>query len=91
MLVATPPNLDEPRNPRIELYNQGLRQVSEREPNVVVADAYDAIWEHRQTCLMDDGTHLTSAGHQLVADTVMRVLETDRPPGSDRTVRFALS
>ena len=91
VLVATPPNLDEPRNPRIEAYNRGLLQISEREPNAVVADAYDAVWERREECLMSDGTHLTSVGHELVADRVIRALVKEQPSVRDKTVQSSLS
>lgn len=74
VLVATPPNLDEPRNPRIERYNAGLRQVAAQEPNAVVADAYQLLWQQKAQTLMGDGTHLTRAGHRLVADSVISVL-----------------
>ncbi|MEQ9546777.1 MAG: GDSL-type esterase/lipase family protein [Marinobacter sp.] len=79
VLVATPPNRDEPRNPRIEAYNRGLQQICERESNAVLADAYDAICEHQDECLMSDGTHLTSVGHELVADRVIRALMKEHP------------
>lgn len=84
VLVATPPNLDEPRNPRIERYNQGLQQLAEQEPNAVLADAYGPLWQHRANTLMDDGTHLTAEGHRLVADAVLSALPAGWQAGPDK-------
>lgn len=78
VLVATPPNLDEPRNPRIERYNQGLQQLAGQEPNAVLADAYQPLWQQKMNTLMDDGTHLTVEGHRLVADVVISALQAHR-------------
>lgn len=74
VLVATPPNLDEPRNPRIERYNEGLSRLARGEPNTVLADAYHPLWQQKNQTLMADGTHLTHVGHRLLADTVISAL-----------------
>lgn len=74
VLVATPPNLDEPRNPRIQRYNQGLQQLAAQESNAVLVDAYQALWQQKSLTLMSDGTHLTFEGHRLMADSVISVL-----------------
>lgn len=74
VLVATAPNLDEPRNPRIERYNAALAEVAAEEPNALYVDTYRDIWDGRAETLMEDGTHLTAAGHQLMADAVVRAL-----------------
>lgn len=87
VLVTTPPNLDEPRNPRIERYNAGLRQVAAQAPNAVVADAYQLLWQQKAQTLMDDGTHLTRAGHRLVADSVISVLPACWPTTPDSKPR----
>jgi len=84
VLVATPPNLDEPRNPRIERYNEGLHEVADREPNVVVADAYQSLWQQRAETLMSDGTHLTVHGHRLVAEAVISALPWHWQAAPDR-------
>lgn len=84
VLVATPPNLDEPRNPRIERYNEGLRQVASRESNAVLADAYGELWRQKAKTLMGDGTHLTLEGHRLVADAVISALPAHWPTSPDR-------
>jgi len=83
-LVSTPPNLDEPRNPRIERYNEGLRELAIREPNAFFADAYHPLWQRKARSLMADGTHLTETGHRLLADTVISALSTYWPTGPDR-------
>ena len=87
VLVATPPNLDEPRNPRIERYNRGLQQMAAREPNAVLADAFQQLWQHRATVLMSDGTHLTADGHRIVADAVISALAEGWPVSPDRKPR----
>ncbi|MGB1950383.1 MAG: SGNH/GDSL hydrolase family protein [Marinobacter sp.] len=79
VLVATPPNLDEPRNPRIRTYNQALRDLAKQHHNAVVADAYDQLWASRSACLMADGTHLSAEGHRVVAKAVISAL-TRTPP-----------
>lgn len=84
VLVATPPNLDEPRNPRIERYNQGLQQLAGQEPNTVLADAYQPLWQHKANTLMGDGTHLTVEGHRLVADVVISALLAHRQADPDK-------
>ncbi len=71
-LVATAPNLDEPRNPRIQRYNSALAALAADEPNAFYVDTYDSLWGSRAESLMEDGTHLTAAGHRLVADAVVR-------------------
>lgn len=78
VLVATAPNLDEPRNPRIRKYNDALRALAGEEANAVYADGWTELWEKRDSCLMSDGTHLTAEGHRLVADIVRDALTT--PP-----------
>lgn len=70
VLVATAPNRDESRNPRILRYNSALSDLAGEEPNAVYADAWPLLWDKLDTCLMDDGTHLTSVGHCLVAKSV---------------------
>lgn len=87
VLVATPPNLDEPRNPRIETYNRALRALAEQHPNAVVADAYSQLWQRRAECLMADGTHLTADGHQLVAREVIAALGSVALSAADKTAR----
>lgn len=77
VLVATAPNLDEPRNPRILKYNEALSALAGEEVNAVYADAWHELWEDRNNCLMSDGTHLTAQGHRLVADSVERALATN--------------
>lgn len=84
VLVATPPNHDESRNPRIERYNEGLRQMTARLPNSVLADAYDLLWRRKAQALMVDGTHLTDVGHQLLAETVISALSARWPAVLDR-------
>lgn len=76
VLVATAPNLDEPRNPRILKYNEALRALASEETNAVYADAWRELWEDRDNCLMSDGTHLTAKGHRVVAGVVQGVLAT---------------
>ena len=71
-LVATAPNLDEPRNPRIQRYNAALAALAEEERNAFYVDTYQDLWDARGETLMEDGTHLTAQGHQLVADAVVR-------------------
>lgn len=87
VLVATPPNLDEPRNPRIERYNAGLCEVAEQQSNAVLADAYQQLWQQKPNTLMDDGTHLSVEGHRLVADAVISALPTLWPAGRDRNLQ----
>lgn len=74
VLVATPPNLDEPRNPRIKKYNGALRKLAASNSNAVYADAFADLWSVRDRSLMDDGTHLTQFGHELVAARVFEAL-----------------
>jgi lysophospholipase L1-like esterase len=74
VLVATAPNLDEPRNPRIMKYNEALSALASEAVNAVYADAWHELWEDRDSCLMSDGTHLTAKGHRLVANSVQRAL-----------------
>jgi len=75
VLVATVPNLDEPRNPRIRRYNQALQALVADEPNAVFVDAFDDIWAEKDQALMADGTHLTARGHRIVANKVLQVLQ----------------
>ncbi|MDK8466018.1 GDSL-type esterase/lipase family protein [Marinobacter sp. SS13-12] len=84
VLVATPPNLDEPRNPRIERYNQGLHQLAGQEPNALLADAYERLWQQKANTLMDDGTHLTVEGHRVVAGAVISALPAGWQAGPDK-------
>ncbi|WP_165857674.1 SGNH/GDSL hydrolase family protein [Marinobacter sp. JSM 1782161] len=74
VLVATAPNRDESRNPHIRRYNAALETLARELDNAVYADAYEAIWAQRDRTLMADGTHLTEAGHRLLADRVIRAL-----------------
>jgi lysophospholipase L1-like esterase len=83
-LVATPPNLDEPRNPRIERYNEGLSALAMREPNAFFADVYRPLWQQKAQSLMEDGTHLTDSGHRLLAETVISALSAHWPANPDR-------
>lgn len=87
VLVATPPNLDEPRNPRIERYNGGLHELAEQQSNAVLADAYEQLWQQKLKTLMDDGTHLSLEGHRLVADAVISALPAFWPAGCDRNLQ----
>ncbi|XOB93392.1 SGNH/GDSL hydrolase family protein [Pseudomonadota bacterium 24LQ007] len=75
ILVATAPNLDEPRNPRIKVYNEALARIAESHDNVMYVDVYEDIWAHRDLTLMEDGTHLTAAGHERIAAKIISVLE----------------
>ena len=74
VLVATAPNLDEARNPRIKTYNQALAQVAEAHDHVVYVDIYEDIWGHRGFTIMEDGTHLTEAGHERIAAKIIGAL-----------------
>lgn len=74
VLVATAPNLDEPRNPRIKKYNEALRQLAASNSNAVYADAFADLWSARHKSLMDDGTHLSKYGHEIVAARVVEAL-----------------
>lgn len=78
VLVATPPNLDEPRNPRIVTYNRALQDLAELHANTVVANAFDQLWRCRSECLMADGTHLSAEGHRVVAKAVTVALDQRR-------------
>ena len=75
ILVATAPNLDEPRNPRIKVYNEALARIAESHDNVMYVDVYEDIWAHRDLTLMEDGTHLTAAGHERIAAKIISVLK----------------
>jgi len=86
VLVATPPNLDESRNPRIQAYNRALHTLVSQTPNAVVADAYPLLWQRRAECLMADGTHLTAQGHEVMAGQVIAELEDTPATVADRTV-----
>jgi lysophospholipase L1-like esterase len=89
VLVTTPPNLDQPRNPRIERYNEGLRELAGQEFNAVLADAYQGLWQQRELTLMQDGTHLTYEGHRIIADAVLTALPTDwQAAGPDKAPQF---
>lgn len=74
VLVATVPNLDEPRNPRIRRYNAALKTLADQLPNTVFTDAFDDIWTIKDQALMNDGTHLTASGHRVVANKVLQAL-----------------
>lgn len=76
VLVATAPNLDEPRNPRILKYNEALLTLASEEANAAYADAWHDLWSDRDNCLMSDGTHLTAKGHRLVASSVQCALSS---------------
>lgn len=80
VLVATAPNRDVSRNPRILRYNAALSNLAGEEHNAVYADAWDELWDNLDTSLMDDGTHLTTQGHRVVADCVQKALR----PSSQR-------
>lgn len=83
VLVDTAPNMDLPRNPRIQRYNAILAQVAASYDHVVYVATYDLLWQQRQQALMADGTHLTAIGHQLVAEQVLAALVTAQTfPGS---------
>lgn len=75
VLVATAPNLDEPRNPRIRRYNRALQTLVAEEPNAVFVDVFDDIWAEKDLALMKDGTHLTADGHRILANKVLQVLQ----------------
>lgn len=74
VLVATPPNLDEPRNSHIERYNEGLHRLAQEQNNAVTADAYQEMWRQKNQSLMSDGTHLTFGGHSIMASAVIDAL-----------------
>lgn len=78
MLVATAPNHDRPRNPRIEEYNAGLAALAARFPNAHYIDVYGEILAGLDHLYYPDGTHLNDEGQQLVA---RRVLEGIRRAG----------
>ncbi len=80
VLVATAPNRDISRNPRILRYNAALAKLASEEPNAVYADAWDDLWSNLDACLMDDGTHLTPQGHRVVADCVREALKLGGVP-----------
>lgn len=79
VLVATAPNCDTPRNPRIRKYNAALSNLADEEQNAIYIDAWDELWRDREVCLMDDGTHLTPHGHHVVAEHVLRALRPESP------------
>lgn len=72
--MATVPNLDEPRNPRIRRYNATLKTLADQLPNTVFTDAFEDIWTIKDQALMSDGTHLTASGHRVVANKVLQAL-----------------
>lgn len=78
ILVATPPNLDLPRNPRIHQYNRALESLAGEEPNALYVDTYDLIWNAREQAIMSDGTHLSPEGHRMVAEEVVQLMSRDQ-------------
>jgi len=74
ILLSTAPNLDEPRNPHIQTFNEELARISARYPHVIHVDIYALINHRRGDVFHMDGTHINSLGHQLVADEILRVL-----------------
>jgi len=76
VLVATAPNRDTSRNPGILQYNEALSALACEEQNAIYADAWDELWSNAEACLMDDGTHLTSRGHRIIADRVLDLLRS---------------
>ncbi len=74
VLVATGPNRDTSRNPRILQYNEALSALAGENNNAIYADAWNELWSNAEACLMDDGTHLTSEGHCIIADCVQDAL-----------------
>lgn len=74
VLVATAPNLDEPRNPRIKNYNQALAEIAEAHDHVMYVDVYEDLWANRDITIMEDGTHLTEAGHERIAAKIIGAL-----------------
>ncbi|RBW48136.1 SGNH/GDSL hydrolase family protein [Marinobacter sp. F3R11] len=77
VLVATAPNLDISRNPGIQQYNEALSTLASEEHNATCVDAWDDLWGQAEACLMEDGTHLTSRGHRLIADRVLDALRSE--------------
>ena len=74
ILIGTSPNLDEPRNPRIQRYNAALAALAATQHNCVFANPYDKVWSRRADAFCADGTHLNETGLALVAETVMEAL-----------------
>lgn len=74
VLIATSPNLDTPRNPRILRYNEALKALATAHANCVYADPYEAVWADRDIAFYADGTHLNAHGLMLVAATIRNAL-----------------
>lgn len=74
VLLATPPNLDEPRNPLIRQYNAALARLAASFPQVILVDPYAALDAQREAVFDADGTHLNARGHALVAAMIHEAL-----------------
>jgi lysophospholipase L1-like esterase len=74
VLVGTPPNLDEPRNPHIRAFNQILQRLAAEHPGVLFVDPYPHIDVRRHEAFDADGTHLNAAGQRVVADLIVEAL-----------------
>lgn len=76
-LVSTAPNLDEPRNPRIEEYNRALATLADEYSNARYVETYATLYPRRHELYFPDGTHLNAEGQAVVTQLVMAAIRTD--------------
>ena len=74
ILLSTPPNLDEPRNPHIQTFNQALQQLAAKHPNARYVDTYPRIDDAKHEVFYPDGTHLNGAGQRIVTELILQAL-----------------
>ncbi len=70
VLLGTAPNLDLPRNPRIEQYNAAMEDISRRFPNACFVNPYAPLHAAMDKLYFSDGTHLNDDGQRIVAALV---------------------
>jgi lysophospholipase L1-like esterase len=70
-LIATPPHLEEWRNPAIQHFNRLMQAVASRN-NCLFVDVYPLLIGRRE--LYADHTHLNAAGHGVIAAACLEAL-----------------
>jgi len=78
ILIETTPTDEPTRNKHIKRYNYLMEMLSKEYAHTYFVRCFDLLSKDMETYIMDDGVHLTSEGHQRIADIVVALIEKEK-------------
>ena len=78
LLIETTPTNDQVRNREIKRYNNLIKMLSNEYPHTYFIECFDLLNADIKKYVMDDGVHLTSLGHEALANKIVTLVDNER-------------